>query len=64
MRARANGNGYETEHRHLLLLIPVVLRESPDFLLGGATGFGLFLGSGEKKFGIVSRRNGEAQQMG
>jgi hypothetical protein len=50
------------EHRHLLLLIPVVLRELTDFVPGGATGFGIFLGKRRKKFlelsgGATGRRN-------
>ena len=55
-------NGYVAEHRHLLLLILVVLRESTDFFPGGATGFGIFLRKWRiKNFGIVWGRNGEAQ---
>ena len=51
------------EHRHLLLLILVVLRELRDFFRGGATGLVIFLGKlGKKNFGIERERNGEAQQ--
>jgi hypothetical protein len=40
---------YEAEHRQLLLLIPVMLRESTDFFPGGATGFVAYLGKWRKK---------------
>jgi hypothetical protein len=56
------GNGYWAEHRDLLLLIPVVLRELRDFFLGSATGFGFFVGKWRKIIlelsgGATGRRN-------
>jgi len=50
--ARAAGGDGWAEHTHLLLLIPAVLRELPNFLPGGATGPRDCLGkSMKKKFG-------------